>query len=192
MVVALFVGLIIAAILGPIVKLFRKVMPQALAVALGIVTLLAVLAAIVAFIATSVSGQWESLAAQFGDGVGDIQRWLEGPPFNIQSGDFSVWFDNARQWVLDNRGNLAAGVVGSAGRVLEIVAVLALAVFSAVCFLGGEPESGIGRFGYCHSQLGHELTVPDTLRGAASPGTPAELSSSRHVTRSSSAFCCLS
>ncbi len=95
-VVALFVGLIIAAILGPIVKLFRKVMPQALAVALGIVTLLAVLAAIVAFIATSVSGQWESLAAQFGDGVGDIQRWLEGPPFNIQSGDFSVWFDNAR------------------------------------------------------------------------------------------------
>ncbi len=39
--------------------------------------------------------------------------------------------------MLDNRGNLAAGVVGSAGRVLEIVAVLALAVFSAVCFLGG-------------------------------------------------------
>ena len=136
-VVSLFVGLIIAAILGPVVKAFRKVMPQGLAVTLGIITLLAVLAAIVAFIATSVSGQWESLAAQFGDGVGDIQRWLEGPPFNIQSGDFSVWFDNARQWVLDNRGNLAAGAVGSAGRVLEIVAVIALATFSAVCFLGG-------------------------------------------------------
>ncbi len=136
-VIAVFVGLIIAAILGPIVKLFRRVMPGGIAVALGLAVLLAVLAGIVAFIVGSVSGQWESLASQFGSGIGEIQNWLEGPPFNLASDDFSSWFDNARQWVVDNRGNLAAGAVGSAGRVVEIVAVLALAVFSAVCFLAG-------------------------------------------------------
>lgn len=143
-VVSLFVGLIIAAILGPIVAVFHTVMPKALAVAFGLITLLAILVAIVTFIATSVSGQWGTLAAQFGDGVGEIQRWLEGPPFNIQSGDFAVWFDNARQWLLDNRGNLAAGVLGSATRVFEVIAVLALAIFCAVCFLGG--GAGIWRW----------------------------------------------
>ncbi len=143
-VIAVFVGLIIAAILGPIVNLFQKFLPRGIAVALGLITLLAILLGIIAFIAGSVSGQWETLAAQFGNGVGEIQRWLEGPPFNIDSGDFGVWFDNARQWVIDNRGNLAAGAVGSAGRVLEIVAVMALAVFCAVCFLGG--GSGIWRW----------------------------------------------
>lgn len=136
-VIAVFVGLIIAAILGPIVKLFRKVMPRGLAVALGLVVLLLVFGGIVAFIAGSVSGQWATLASQFGSGIGEIQNWLEGPPFNIDSQDFNQWFENARQWIVDNRGNLAAGAVGSAGRVLEIVAVLALAVFCAVCFLGG-------------------------------------------------------
>lgn len=136
-VIAVFVGLIIAAILGPIVKVFRKVLPRGLAVALGLVVLLLVLGGIVAFIAGSVSGQWASLASQFGSGIGEIQNWLEGPPFNIDSQDFNQWFENARQWIVDNRGNLAAGAVGSAGRVLEIVAVLALAVFCAVCFLAG-------------------------------------------------------
>ena len=136
-VIAVFVGLIITALLSPIVSQFRRFLPRGLAVALGLVVLVVVVAAVVAFIAGSVSGQWQSLAAQFGDGLGEIQRWFEGPPFNIESADFNQWLETARQWIVDNRGNLAAGVVGSAGRVLEVVAVLALAVFCAVCFLGG-------------------------------------------------------
>lgn len=136
-VIAIFVGLIIAAILGPVVRIFRRVMPGGFAVALGLALLVAVLGAIIAFIAGSVSGQWESLASQFGSGIGEIQDWLEGPPFNIASADFNEWVTNARQWVVDNRGSLAAGAVGSAGRVLELVAVLALAMFCAVCFLAG-------------------------------------------------------
>lgn len=136
-VVALFIGLILAAIVGPLVGLASQVMPRPLAVAVGLVVLIGVFVGIIAFITTSVTGQWESLAQQFVDGVGQMQKWLEAPPLNIQSADFTIWYQNGQQWVVDNRGELFSGVVGSAGTVLEIVATVALALFSAVFFLGG-------------------------------------------------------
>ncbi|NQU36169.1 MAG: AI-2E family transporter [Actinobacteria bacterium] len=136
-VVALFVGLILAAIVGPLVGLANRVMPRPLAVAVGLIVFVGGFVGIIVFIATSVTGQWESLAQQFVDGVGQMQRWLEGPPLNIQSADFTVWYQNGQQWIVDNRGELFSGVIGSAGTVLEVVATIALALFSAVFFLAG-------------------------------------------------------
>lgn len=136
-VVALFVGLIIAAIVGPLVNVLDKAIPRPLAVTFGLIVLIGGFILILVFITTSVTGQWESLANQFVDGVGQMQRWLEGPPLNIESADFTLWYANAQQWILDNRGELFSGVVGSAGTVLEVVATIALALFSAVFFLAG-------------------------------------------------------
>lgn len=137
LIIAVFVGLIIAALLGPIVDSLARIMPTPLAVAAGLILMLAFLVAVVAFIAGSVSGSWDSLTAQFETGIGELQGLLQGPPFNLSTDDFATWFQNAEQWLVDNRGELAAGAVGSAGRVVEVVAVLALALFTAVCFLSG-------------------------------------------------------
>lgn len=136
-VIALFIGLIIAAVIGPIVKIFHRVMPRPLAVALGLIVLVAIVLAILAFITTSVTTQWESLADQFITGVREIEVWLQGPPFNVATTEFVVWYENGQAWVLEHRGDLVAGALGSAGTVLEGVTAFALAIFSAVFFLSG-------------------------------------------------------
>lgn len=136
-VIALFLGLILAALVGPIVRALDTFLPRFLAVALGLIALLAVFGGIVVFITTSVTQQWDSLSSQFVNGVGEIERWLQGPPFNIDFDDLSQWYANVQQWIVDNRGDLAAGALGSAATAVEVLAVLALAVFSAVCFLSG-------------------------------------------------------
>lgn len=136
-VIALFVGLIIAAIVGPLVRILNKVMPNGLAVGLGMFALILVIVGILTFITTSVAGEWTNLSQQFGNGIRQIETWLETGPFHVQSADFVKWYDNAQQWFLDHRADLAQGALGGAGAVVEVFAGLALALFSAVCFLGG-------------------------------------------------------
>jgi len=136
-VVALFIGLILAAIVGPFVGLVNRALPRALAVTVGLVVFVGGFVGILVFITTSVTGQWETLAQQFVQGVAQMQTWLQGPPLNVQSADFTVWYENGQQWIIDNRGELFSGVVGSAGTVHEIVATLALTLLSAVFFLAG-------------------------------------------------------
>ena len=48
-----------------------------------------------------------------------------------------VWYDNVQIWLIDHRGDLAAGALGSAGTLFEVVAAMALAIFCAVFFLSG-------------------------------------------------------
>jgi len=135
--IALFVGLIFTAIVGPMVRFLNNYIPHFLAVTLGMLTLLGVIVGIIGFITNSVAGEWGTLAQEFSQGIGQIERWLEGPPFNVHGEDFTVWYDTARVWVLDHRGDFVKGALGSAGTVLEGFAGFALAIFSAVCFIGG-------------------------------------------------------
>ena len=136
-VIALFIGLVVAAIVSPLVKLLGRYLPRVFAVTVGLVLLVFVIMGILAFITTSITTQWATLSDQFVDGVREIEIWLGDSPLHVQSADFVVWYGNARDWVVDHRGDIVAGAVGSAGTVLEAVAALALAVFSAVFFLSG-------------------------------------------------------
>ena len=136
-VIALFLGLILAALVGPIVRALDTFLPRPIAVALGLIALLAVFGGIITFITTSVTNQWDSLSQQFVNGIAEIQHWLQGPPFSVDLNDFNDWYANVQQWVIDHRGDLASGALGSAATAVEALAVLALAVFSAICFLSG-------------------------------------------------------
>lgn len=143
--VALFVGLIIAALLGPLVRIFSLVMWRGLAVGLALFVLILGGLAVITFIAGSIAGEWGTLTQQFGDGLVQIQTWLQGPPFEVEQADFDRWYTAAQSWVSENQGQLAQGALGSASTIVEGVAGFALAMFSAVCFLSG--GRGIWHFG---------------------------------------------
>ncbi len=136
-VIALFVGLIITALVGPLVRHFDKVMPRWLAVALGLVMLFLLFTGVLTFISTSVAGEWTSLAAQFRDGIVQMQHWLANGPLQIRDQDFTLWYDKARQYLTDHQAGLVQGALGGVGTVVEVFAGFALAIFSAVCFLSG-------------------------------------------------------
>ncbi len=136
-VVALFVGLIVAALVSPWVRLFDKFMPRWLAVTLGLLLLFLLVVGVLIFISSSVAGEWSSLAAQFRDGIQQLQQALEKSPLHLRNQDFIIWYDKGRQYVIEHRGDLAQSALGGAGTILEGFAGFALAIFSAVCFLSG-------------------------------------------------------
>lgn len=132
---ALFIGLVVAALLSPWVRVLESIMPRPLAVGLGFLSLVAVFVGVAAFITQSVAGEWGPLTEQFRTGVGSIQVALSQPPFNFSESDLVQGYDNARNWIGENRGQLATNVLGGFGTLVEGFAVLALGMFSAVCFL---------------------------------------------------------
>ncbi|WP_338100872.1 AI-2E family transporter, partial [Ruania albidiflava] len=70
--IGVFLALVVTSVLYPMVSLLARVMPRALATALTILAALAIVAGIFTYVITSVAGQWEDLANQFGDGIDQI------------------------------------------------------------------------------------------------------------------------
>ena len=139
--VGLFLALVLTAILHPLVSLFARVMPRFPATFLGLLTALGVVSGLMAYVVTSVTSQWDSLAAQFQDGVQTILDFVEnGPlPFHVTQRELtdqvSQWLETGQRYIRTNAPSLAGEVVSNAGAVVEGFTVLALAVFTAIFFL---------------------------------------------------------
>ncbi|WP_454083513.1 AI-2E family transporter [Georgenia sp. Marseille-Q6866] len=144
--IAVFVALVITSVLYPVVSALARVMPRALATAVAMLGSLAVVAGIFTYVITSVAGQWEDLADQFGQGIDDIFEFLEtGPlPIHFTQAEIYDWINGlvaeAQNYVSQNAGTLAGQVLSNAGAVALIFTVLALSIFVTVFFLlrGGD------------------------------------------------------
>lgn len=135
--VALFVGCVITALLRPVADRLNRVLPRGLSVALSLLLGLALVAGVVTFIVRSVAGQSATLAAQFSDGVGEIERWLRTGPFHMTSAQLSGGVDQARSWLTNHQGTLVGQALGQASVAFEVLTGLALAIFCAIFFISG-------------------------------------------------------
>src|SRR5690625_129176 len=139
--IAVFLALVVTSVLYPMVSLLARVMPRALATALTILAALAIVAGIFTYVITSVAGQWEDLANQFGDGIDQIFEFLEhGPlPVHFTQAEIYDWINQlvaqAQQYISDNAGDLAGQLLSNAGAVALGFTILALSVFLTVFFL---------------------------------------------------------
>ncbi|WP_258369487.1 AI-2E family transporter [Georgenia satyanarayanai] len=144
--IAVFLALVITSVLYPVVSALARVMPRALATAVAMLGSLAVVAGILTYVISSVAGQWEDLADQFGQGIDDIFEFLEtGPlPVHFTQAEIYDWINGlvaeAQEYVSQNAGTLAGQVLSNAGAVALIFTVLALSIFVTVFFLlrGGD------------------------------------------------------
>ncbi len=84
--VALFLGLVVTALLRPVADVVARGLPRALAVALTLLGGLALVLGVLALVGEAVAGRRTTLAREFGDGLGRVQRWLEAPPFRLDPG----------------------------------------------------------------------------------------------------------
>ncbi len=135
--VALFVGLVLSALLRPLADRLAQLVPRPAAVAGSLLLGLSVVAGVVTFITTSAVSQWSSLQSQFSDGLGTIEKALQGGPFGLSQGDVARYVDEVRLWISSHQGQLAGQALGQATVVVEALTGLALAVFCSIFFIHG-------------------------------------------------------
>lgn len=135
--IAVFLACVFTAVLRPLVDLLNKIMPRAIAVVLGLLSAIAFFAGLITYVVTSVTGQWESLSKQFGNGIDQVVNYLEnGPlPVTVTPDTVDQWVQNGRDWLQTHSGELAGQAAASAGSVVEVFTVLALATFCTIFFL---------------------------------------------------------
>lgn len=147
--VALFIALVITSLLRPPVNLLARFLPRPLATLVTALGGLGVLAVVFWQVGESVAGEWSGLSSEFGGGVRRIEKWLEGKPFHVKSSTLANLQDKLGPYLQAHRSALINQAVSGAGRIVDVVAVLALALFCAVFF----SSSGTRMWGWFQAQL---------------------------------------
>lgn len=144
--IAVFLALVVTSVLYPVVSYLSRVMPRPLATAVTLLGSVAVVAGIFTYVISSVAGQWEDLANQFGQGIDDIFEFLETGPLPIHFTQAEIYeaineiVAQAQEYVTQNAGTLAGQLLSNAGTVALLFTVIALSIFVTVFFLlrGGD------------------------------------------------------
>ncbi|MCZ4125730.1 AI-2E family transporter [Streptomyces sp. H39-S7] len=147
--VAVFLGLVITAMLRPVTDILGRLLPRPLAVALTLIGSIVLLLGVLALVGGSVAGESTGLAREFRTGVGRIERWLQQPPFRLNPGALTDLQSRIGQFLSSHRSTLISTAVSGAGRVVEVLTVFALALFSSVFFI----HSGDRQWGWFCDQL---------------------------------------
>ena len=139
--IGLFTALVFTSLLQPLVNLFARIMPRYPATFLALLTAVSVVAGLVLYVVTSVTSQWSTLATQFSNGVDTILDFVEHGPLPMHLTEAEVMgqvqrlVEQGQAYVQSNAPALATEVLSNAGTVVDVFAVLALAIFSTIFFL---------------------------------------------------------
>ncbi|WNO75461.1 MULTISPECIES: AI-2E family transporter [unclassified Streptomyces] len=147
--VAVFLGLVVTAMLRPIADLLARRMPRAIAVAVSLLGSIIVLLGVLALVGETVAGERAVLQEEFGAGIGRIERWLEQPPFRLNPEALTDLQSRIGQFLSSHRSTLISTALSGAGRLVQVLTVLALALFCSVFFL----QSGDRQWNWFCSQL---------------------------------------
>ena len=152
--IALFIALILTSLLRPPVHILSKVMPRPLALLVTTLVGIGLLGGMFWLVGDSVADESGNLGAEFHTGVGQIEKWLERKPFHVSPSTLSNLQGKLTSYISAHRTTLIDQALNGAGRIVDVLAVLALAVFCAIFFT----NSGDRMWGWFQNQL------PDTVR----------------------------
>ncbi|WP_236653642.1 AI-2E family transporter [Streptacidiphilus melanogenes] len=148
-VIAVFLGLVVAALLRPLADRMSRVMPRALAVACAYVLAVLFIAAVLSATGLLVAHEAPRVAAQFDTGIGRVERWLEGAPFHVRPRALTGLQQKVTAFISAHRSTLLQSAVSGATQAVEILTVAALGLFCSVFFV----YSGERMWDFCREQL---------------------------------------
>ncbi|HWG24248.1 AI-2E family transporter [Actinospica sp.] len=152
--VALFIALIFASLLRPPVNMLARFVPRSLALVLTALCGLALIGGLFWFAGNSVANESGSLNTEFHSGVTRIERWLEAKPFHVNPSTLSNLQGKLTSYISAHRTTLLNQALNGAGRIVDVLTVLALAVFCSIFFA----SSGDKMWHWFQDQL------PDSVR----------------------------
>ncbi|MGW6541959.1 AI-2E family transporter [Streptomyces massasporeus] len=132
--VAVFLGLVITAVLRPAAGLLARFMPRPLAVATALIGGIVLVLGALALVGETVADQRTGLEKEFVSGIDRIERRLEEPPFRLPPDAFDDLQSRIGKLLSDHRSTLISTALSGASRLVEVLTVLALALFCAVFF----------------------------------------------------------
>ena len=130
-------ALIVCTVLWPVVRVLREKLhfPNALAVATTIIGFFVVIAGLFALIIPPAVDQSRELATQANAGIRTIQRWLQGPPVNLQESQFNDALNQATNWLQNQSGRIASEVAAGASATLSALMTLFIMLVLTFFFL---------------------------------------------------------
>ncbi|MEU2284952.1 AI-2E family transporter [Streptomyces sp. NPDC013178] len=132
--VAVFLGLVITAVLRPLADLLARVVPRALAVAVALVGGTVLVFGVFIGVGEIVAGQRTGLEREFVSGIDRIEHRLEEPPFRLDPGALGDIRSRIGKLLSSHRSTVISTALSGATRLLEVLTVLALALFCSVFF----------------------------------------------------------
>ncbi|MER5462251.1 AI-2E family transporter [Streptomyces sp. NPDC002668] len=133
--VAVFLGMVITAMLRPLADLLARVVPRPLAVAVSLLGSIIIVLGVLTLVGEAVAGEQAGLVREFRAGFVRIEHWLEGPPFELNSGALTDIQSRIGKFLSSHRATLFSTALSGAGRLVEVLTVFALALFSSVFFI---------------------------------------------------------
>ncbi|MGW1769891.1 AI-2E family transporter [Streptomyces sp. NPDC002073] len=153
--VALFLGLVITALLRPVADVAARGLPRGLSVAVTLIGGIALVLGGLALVGEAVAGESTTLTREFREGLGHIEEWLEKPPFRLNPEALSDVQSRIGQFLSSHRSTLLSEAISGAGRLVHVLTVVALALFTSVFFV----HSGDRQWAWFCAQL------PEPVRG---------------------------
>ncbi|AKE42047.1 predicted permease [Corynebacterium kutscheri] len=135
-VLPLLLALMVATVLYPPVQRLRSYkFPPALAALTTIIGAFAIVGTVFVAIAPSISSQSRALATQATDGITQIQKWIQGPPLNIDSEQINEVSDRIVSYIQQQSSNIASGVFTGVSTASSILVTLILVLVLTFFFL---------------------------------------------------------
>ncbi|WP_406364669.1 AI-2E family transporter [Streptomyces sp. NBC_00645] len=133
--VALFLALVVTAVLRPLADLLARHMPRTVAVIVSIMGSIFLVLGVMALVGSQVAGESGRLGHEFAGGLGRIERWLEGSPFHVSHAVLSDLQGKVATFVSEHRSVLISSALSGAGRAVEFITGLVLALFCSLFFI---------------------------------------------------------
>jgi predicted PurR-regulated permease PerM len=165
--VAVFVALVITSLLRPAVNAMSRRMPRSLSVVIAMLGSIVVIAGVFTLVGTTVANESNRLGTEFSGGLSRIEKWLEGPPFHVNPSTLTNFQGKISSFISTHRSTLINQALNGASRAVEIITVLALAVFCSVFFT----NSGDQMWHWFTLQLPKEARSPWDRAGRAAWST---------------------
>ncbi len=156
--VSLFIALIFTSLLRPPVKLLSRFMPRSLALVITALGGLGLIGGLFWFAGDSIANETSGLSTEFHSGVTRIEHWLEAKPFHVNPSTLSGLQGKLTSYISGHRTTLINQALNGASRIVDVLTVLALAVFCSIFFT----NSGDKMWHWFHDQLPD--SVSDTWR----------------------------
>ncbi|GGQ50662.1 AI-2E family transporter [Couchioplanes azureus] len=161
-VIPVVVAVLLAALFQPVsAALTRRGMKRSPAAALVLVAALLLVFGGLSLIVRTFISQIDTLSAQVGDGIDEVQDWLARGPLHVTDAQLSQYVERAQQAIGENQGTLTSGALSTAATLGEVVTGFFLVLFTLFFFL----RDGRQIWSFLCRLLPREARVPTARAG---------------------------
>lgn len=140
-VIPVAISVLICALLGPLVVwLVKQRVPRGIATVLVLVGGIALLGGLLTFVVNTFVANLPNLQTELTRSFQSVQVILQGPPLNLPADFLDTIPAQLNKALTENRDALTSGALSTAATVGEIVAGMALTLFTVIFFLYDGPQ----------------------------------------------------